>query len=298
MDLNLTTIPYVLGKMETYGYRYKELLTIQEVENSHSLKYPKVQKVEKIILCALKQGNISLEVNNLTVTLESNAIIDLLPIDTITNLTFSDDCRGIFILLSKEYINSLLTNSALPYDIISNRMNHLTVQLSSHEINHFYASLSYIKQLTRTRQEDNTFQQEIISSRLRILFLEFIEILHQHRKTESYNHPPVKSRKSLMTNRFIQLVQSNCSAQRQVSWYASKLCINPTYLSRLLIIHTGKNASYWLKYYLLQNATRYLQNSDLTIQEISDKLGFSNVSSFCRFFKQSMNISPKAFRNK
>lgn len=54
MDLNLTTIPYVLGKMETYGYRYKELLTIQEVENSHSLKYPKVQKVEKIILCSIK----------------------------------------------------------------------------------------------------------------------------------------------------------------------------------------------------------------------------------------------------
>lgn len=298
MDLNLTTLPYVLGKMQTYGYRYKELLTIQEIENSYRLNCPKLQKIEKGILCALKQGNISLEINNQTVQLESNTIIDLLPVDNITNLTFSNDCQGVFTLFSKEYITSVLTNSVFPYDIINNRMNHLIVQLSPHEMNNFYTNLSYIKQLTQNNQEENTFRQEIISSRLRILFLELIERLHQNRKSEPENQLPVKPRRSLVTNNFLQLVMNNCSAQRQVNWYASKLCINPTYLSRLLIAHTGKNASYWLKYYLLQNAIRYLEDSNLTIQDISDKLGFSNISSFCRFFKQNMQVNPKAFRNK
>lgn len=298
MDLNLTTLPYVLGKMETYGYRYKELLTIQEFENPYRLNCPKLQKVEKAILCAIKQGNISLEINNQTVQLESNTIIDLLPFDDITNLTFSNNCQGVFILFSKEYITSLLTNSVFPYDIINNRMNHLIIRLSPHEMNHFYTNLSYIKQLTQNDQEENTFRQEIISSRLRTLFLELMERLHQNRKSEPENHLPVKPRRSLVTNNFLQLVMNNCSAQRQVNWYASKLCINPTYLSRLLIAHTGQNASYWLKYYLLQNAIKYLEDSNLTIQDISDKLGFSNISSFCRFFKQSMKVSPKAFRNK
>lgn len=111
-------------------------------------------------------------------------------------------------------------------------MNHLIVQLSPHEMNNFYTNLSYIK-LTQNNQEENTFRQEIISSRLRILFLELIERLHQNRKSEPENQLPVKPRRSLVTNNFLQLVMNNCSAQRQVNWYASKLCIIFVFIERL-----------------------------------------------------------------
>ena len=47
------------------------------------------------------------------------------------------------------------------------------------------------------------------------------------------------------------------------------------------------------------NAKNLLKNSDLSITEISDSLGFSNPNYFCTVFRQYCNnISPSLYRKK
>ena len=52
-----------------------------------------------------------------------------------------------------------------------------------------------------------------------------------------------------------------------------------------------------LSEYLLHQASVMLQTSRLTVQEISQHLGFSSQASFSRFFHSATSLSPKEFRN-
>jgi AraC-like DNA-binding protein len=46
----------------------------------------------------------------------------------------------------------------------------------------------------------------------------------------------------------------------------------------------------------MQQAKTYIANSDMSISEISEKVGFANIEHFSRVFKKNMGISPQKYR--
>lgn len=78
---------------------------------------------------------------------------------------------------------------------------------------------------------------------------------------------------------------------------AEKLHIHPRYLSRLLKKYTGKGYMEIILDLRLEKAAFLLQNTQLTINEIGEKSGFSNMNHFYNHFKKTYNKTPKEFRN-
>lgn len=75
------------------------------------------------------------------------------------------------------------------------------------------------------------------------------------------------------------------------------LNISKTHLERLINKEFGCGA---IEYYNLLKSRRacfLLQNSNMPIKEISNSLGFYDMSHFNRFFKKHNNTTPMAFRN-
>ena len=44
-------------------------------------------------------------------------------------------------------------------------------------------------------------------------------------------------------------------------------------------------------------AKNYLQQDTMSVAEISDRLGFSDVSYFIKTFKECVGVTPKQYRN-
>lgn len=111
--------------------------------------------------------------------------------------------------------------------------------------------------------------------------------------TEVPQHAKAPSR---IFERFIGLVEKHCVGERSLPFYADKLCVTPKYLSRTVKEATGKSAKRWVDDMVILQAKVMLNQSHLTIQEISDRLGFPNQSFFGSFFKKSTGTSPSAYR--
>lgn len=73
---------------------------------------------------------------------------------------------------------------------------------------------------------------------------------------------------------------------------------HPKYLSNFVKKHTGKNFSAILNDIKMSQANYYLLNTNMPIQEISEKLGFSQLCNFYAFIKKRCGTTPLKYRQK
>jgi len=79
----------------------------------------------------------------------------------------------------------------------------------------------------------------------------------------------------------------------------AKLChVSEVYFRRLFKEYAGISPAKYRTEIKLRRAKSYLVQEELSIAEISDKLGFSEVSYFIKLFRTSTGQTPKEYRNK
>ena len=98
--------------------------------------------------------------------------------------------------------------------------------------------------------------------------------------------------------RFLTLVQQNVLTEREVAWYADRLCITPKYLSQVCRTMTGLPASQWIQFYSSFELVSLLNDTSKTLSEISDLMNFENISHFSRYVKKMLGKSPSEYRQK
>lgn len=98
-------------------------------------------------------------------------------------------------------------------------------------------------------------------------------------------------------NRFMSLIAQYYCTEHSVSFYAEAMSISTRYLSQITEKVIGKSPKQLIADYLMQEARILLATSGMTIQEISDKLGFSSQSLFSSFFHAQHGCSPKEYRS-
>lgn len=73
--------------------------------------------------------------------------------------------------------------------------------------------------------------------------------------------------------------------------------MSKTYFCYIFKNLTGKTFSEYLIDLRIQKSMDYLLNSDTSVTEICYKVGFNDVTHFCRMFKKIIGVSPKNYRN-
>lgn len=85
---------------------------------------------------------------------------------------------------------------------------------------------------------------------------------------------------------------------RQPSYYASLLNISTVYLNEVVKNVTGMSTALYIKRETILHAKRMLINTELSVKEIANRLGFDDYAYFSRLFSQVVGISPIVFRQK
>jgi len=93
----------------------------------------------------------------------------------------------------------------------------------------------------------------------------------------------------------IEYIQNNCCT-KTLEEIANDLNYTANYLTRLIKKTTGVKCSDIMINIRLNFAIKYLRETDLSIDEIANKVGYSSSSHFYRIFKKKTGMSPHQYK--
>jgi YesN/AraC family two-component response regulator len=108
-------------------------------------------------------------------------------------------------------------------------------------------------------------------------------------------HEPC-SRQDVIFRKFLSLLATDITISREVQYYADKLCITPKYLTIVTRQMSDRSAATWITHSVILNAKALLATTQLTVQQVSNKLNFPNPSFFGQYFLRHTGMTPKEFR--
>lgn len=142
---------------------------------------------------------------------------------------------------------------------------------------------------------ENRFRNQIAKNHLQSFMLDIYDKCYRYfgkHKIEG------GTRQDEIFKSFVSLVHEHCASQREVSFYADKLCISTKYLTGICRAVTGDSAKKIIDDFAILEIKVLLQSTELTVQEIADRLHFPDQSYLGRYFKRHEGISPKEYQNK
>lgn len=99
-------------------------------------------------------------------------------------------------------------------------------------------------------------------------------------------------------NQFMTLLSQHYTTAHDVAFYAVHLSISSRYLSQITNSVCGRSPKQVIDDYLLQECEQLLTTTSLTIQQISNQMGFSSQIAFAKFFKSRKKCSPTVYRDR
>ncbi|MDR0422294.1 MAG: AraC family transcriptional regulator [Proteiniphilum sp.] len=142
-------------------------------------------------------------------------------------------------------------------------------------------------------REDHPCREEISKSLGSAVIHEVIGI---YRRKGPLRRPPCSRKRTLFFD-FVRLVAGNYREQRDIEFYAGRLCITSRYLSAVCREVGGFTPKECIDRHIMIRARILLASTDMTILQISDELNFANASFFTQYFKKRAGVTPVKFRN-
>ncbi|GEM_PF-100874 len=211
-------------------------------------------------------------------------------IRSVRSFSASDDFQGILMNLSETFITSIAIRSN--YGIIGHlsRLRNPVMKLSEQDFRICETALKYLRM--RMEDDKHLFREELLGS---LLTAHILDLYNIHAR--SHKNLQVSERVALLLQKFIELLNNGeYIRNRNLDFYASRLCITPHYLSEICKKVSGKPASYWVDRFTIQEITRLLRQKGLSLTEIAEQMNFSSVSYFSRYVQKRINLSPSEYR--
>ena len=102
----------------------------------------------------------------------------------------------------------------------------------------------------------------------------------------------------MLFNQFLDLLHVEQIKRRKVGYYSAKLYVTPKYLSKVCSKVSGKTPMRWITEAVMSDCYQLLRDTQLTVKEISNRLGFPNSSFFGQYFREQAGITPIEYRSK
>ena len=207
-----------------------------------------------------------------------------------SDFSVSDDFQGILMILSEAFVTSIAIRSN--YGIIGHLslLRNPVMQLSERDFRICETALQYLRM--RMEEDKHFFREELLGSLLTAHILDLYDI-----HARSHKELQVSERVTTLLRKFIELLYGGeYIRNRDLEFYASRLCITPHYLSEICKKISGKPATYWIDRFTMQEITRLLRQKELSLTEIAERMNFSSVSYFSRYVQKRIKLPPSEYR--
>jgi AraC-like DNA-binding protein len=242
------------------------------------------------VVCFCRRGECTVHISYTEHKLKENDVIIILPTHMFSIKQKSADIVLEALIYTDDYWTSV--SRSINYNMLKKTEHHPLTTIPADRREELYFLLNMIKEHD-INSEDNDIEQSIIGG-LAYSLLMMIASLIDKNDTEL---PRIVSRKEELTRGFFDLLSENFATERQVAFYASKLCVTPKHLSMCVKDITKLSILDWINNVVILHIKRRLRTTNDTIQQISEDLNFQTASTFIRYFRQHTGTTPLKFRN-
>lgn len=144
-------------------------------------------------------------------------------------------------------------------------------------------------------EKNNCFRIQIFKNNIQSFLL---DVYDKTRTLFKIDKSEKIGRKEELFIKFIHLTYEFCPKEREVGFYAEKLCITSRYLTSITQSIADKPAKLIIDKHTIQRIKIILKSSNISMQEIAYELKFPDQSFFARYFKKHTGMSPQEYRLK
>ena len=211
--------------------------------------------------------------------------------NAIQGVTYSDDFEADFLIASGDFLarfNPEIVWASKGFIFI--RINP-SFHLHEESLRLMNDDFSLFRQ--RLDMPESPFKEEVVGRVMQIFLYDLWTVYSSEMSQMETNDNAAR-----IFLRFLGLAQQDCRQQRDVAYYAEKLCITPKYLSQVSRSVSGLPASEWITYYATFELVSLLNDQSKTLTEVADLMRFESASHFSRYVKKLLGKSPSEYRNK
>ena len=249
-------------------------------------------KLGRPLFAMCLQGSATVKVNLQEYKISSNELVTLMPDAIVHGYSFSDDFKGVMVLVSKSVAEDLLPDITSVLPILMDFRQSPVIKLMSDEAKSLYDFYNFIWEKLPKVYGD--YGKHELNGLLLSIFYEVLSVYKERFAYDKFK----RTRNEETFYKFYSLIEKEYCKERSVVHYADRLCISPKHLSMVVKKVSGRTASDWIDDYVILQAKQMLRSSSLTIQEVSRELNFSNQSFFGKYFKKHVGMSPSEYRAK
>lgn len=278
------------------GYSDNEIVIVDSIQQFAETCNAHVA-MNAIVICT--SGKAQAQMNGVQMEFRKNQV-GIIPQNVmITDVMVSPDfnLRGLF--LTNRILRSFLNEKISVWnDMMYIHRQHVVTMDEDETLfyTHFYDMLT----LAVEKGKENPFHTEIIQSLLRSAILGLCgEMKWMLAQTDSKLSTLNDKQSTTQSHfqRFLDLLHTTDVKHRTVEAYANDLFISPKYLTTICKKNSGKTANEWITEHVIEDIRYYLKQTDLSVKQICNQLGFPNPSFFGKYVKDHFGMTPIEFRN-
>lgn len=271
-------------------YIDNDIMVFNEIGKLPLPNEPRRMKCILLALCLSGKAQYSVDTEERTVS--ANDVIIISEGQVIDNYTLSPDLDGIAIMLSQHFFSEIIKDIHGISSLFLFSRSHPVFGLTSEEANNLITYFNLI--WNKINNNEHHFRKDVVRSLIATMIYDIGQPIY--RMQQQRNEKQTRA-ESIFTE-FIRQVEQNFKHERKVSWYATRLCITPKYLSETVKLASHRTPNEWIDNYVALEIRVMLKNTNKSIKEIADEMNFPNQSFLGRFFKEHVGMSPSEYRKK
>ncbi len=268
------------GKIICIALDAEKSLKANETEG-HSLHYS---------FTIVTQGSLVFVYNGQEITLKPYDFYIYSPGLPLTILSASEDYQSVCILIDEQSaleiptVRHLVSIAYQPMALLNGPAVSLPAEGAEKLINRIREMISYF-------HAPHLYKSQILQQLFSVFILDMENILEL---TRHHQQPPQRTEELFID--FLRLLSEHFVTHHDIAFYAERLHISPSYLSRIVKQLTNRTVIDYVNQLIVMEASFLLTTTSQSVSQIADHLCFADIASFSKFFLRMKGVSPKDYR--
>jgi AraC family transcriptional regulator, transcriptional activator of pobA len=248
------------------------------------------------IVCVMR-GSCMNQVASYTLEMKAGDICIIAPKTKHAIHSFDDDCILLNLLVRVSTFDQAFFGTLVEKDFLASFFSKTlygTIAPEAYIIFHAQGDEeieSYITQAYEEFKGKRIYKERMLNH---IITMFFITLLRNHGKDAVNPNPEGKTSNDKITA-ILNYIQTNYKTV-SIAELASAFNYSERHITRLLKEYTGESFLSILQKIKFNKAAELLSNPDLSIQEIAEITGYTDISHFYRMFRKHYNMTPIQYR--
>ena len=267
-----------------------------EIDGKDHIIYSSPRKPRYHLVIIILEGSIDLIINGQAMHFEKHTYINLPTWAEIHEIDYRNGLHAMATATDRNVVEDIFRNRnpfppdfrfTIDHGFGGYRIDRKIIDVLCRDISNMITSLG---------NKEHHFAEEVNYAYFYILLTDMADMMwKKYGRLEPLHHSEMKHSDTIMKE-FAELLTTYGMKETSVGFYAEKLCISKQYLSLIVKNKTLVPISTVIAAMRTETAARLLRDPKLTIQQIAEKMSFSDQSSFGKFFRKHAGVSPMKYR--